>query len=797
MQVEHPDTLEVERFSFRDICEQRCDFPHAIGSISETVGKVDEHALVLSYGKKGTGKTFALLDDEGIIHNVLPRIFEHKAAEDKVECVALEIYGEEVIDLLSLAGEGAGAKVKKATSVKSLISDSSASDSTRVLLSSMEDFLSVVRAVQFSRITSPVKSYRPHLIFHFALKEGANSFTFVDTGCRDMASTRSLDHQTESYDSIYEGLGATVLPLQTCALLKRMLPYPTKTLFLLNISTQKIHYEDTVQGLRIAKHLEKTLRGVHKGSAGIKSQLQKRLATPIPGEQLRAELQKLVAGLGLAFWDSEQENPMLRVLHPDAMLSGVLAYVVEEGSSVVSREDAGTGSLKMLGVDILPKHCEFRWSGSKSELSVKVYKGARITVGERTIEEASTIELSHNDCILVGDYVCCQVYLPQEPVPKRLGSWHDSINQLVSNDVEEIEKCTRDLLNKASTESKILADDPAKSTAFVLRKLRIENRQIALKEELGLLTYLVNMINQSCEECAMDMRYKISKREYCYANQTRTHALMVQIINKVDEEVLCYLSVKGFHDRYVKIFQAKDSDSKQELIYSPERDSELLLGESTLYLEPLSYLLHIEEEVPILNYKGDVKGTLSVLVKVAKIDGEVCQTKDDTINTPRDALAANPSETISSHRKKSLEFCVEIRQAAGLPSNLKWIRVKCVLAFGDILYSIESNKIDEDVVRAQINSKHNIDVVVTDDLISWFESDAIEFQVWCHPFPSDASNRSIAVDGHEERSKNDSSVKALEAQNKKLEAEVRRLTRTIAKNETNPKPKASKACEVL
>ena len=799
VQVEHPDTHQVERFTFKDVRDQSCNFRAISEALEPAVNQKDQHLLAISYGKGGSGKTFALFDEEGVIYGALRRILEKKAENDKLECVALEIYGEQVTDLLLLSGEETGARMKKATSLKSLASGTNASDSTRVSIAAVEDFDVILDCIRFSRVTNPVKSYRPHLLLHLALQDGANTFTFMDYGCRSDAAQKAFDQRTTSYETVYEGLGATILPLQTCALLKRVLPYPTKTIFVVNLSPSKTSYEETVDSLRVTKHLAERLQRAHSNVAGLKSQLQKRLASIVACSELKASLEKQLSGLGLSLWNKEITQPTLRVLHPDSNVSGILAYALPDGATLFGSEKAGAGRVTLLGNDVLATHGELHWNATKNELSLKSYKDAKIVMEERVVGEGSAMDLSHGDTLLIGSYVCCQVCLPQESSMKRMKSWHGCINQQSLKEVEDVEKCVEALMNKASTESKIMAEEKRQGSSFYLRKLRIQHRKDMLLRQLALVKYLVNVVNQYCDECSLDVRYQIARREYCYANQTRTHSIMVKIVNLYDDAVLCFMSLKAFHDRYAKVIQAKESEARAKLIYDSDKDSELLLGESTLYLEPLSYLLHVEEEIPIFNFKGDVKGMLSVFMKVIKIGHEVCKTKDDTLNTPRDAMNANPTETIGSHLGKELELCVEIRQAAGLPSNLKWIRVKCMLGFGDILHNIESNKVDEDVVRAQINSKQTIRLMVTEDLVSWFESDAVEFQVWCHPISSDSATYSGIHAGNPSEAKADvASVKALEAQNKKLEAEVRKLNNTIAQNQNGkPKHEGSKSCQLL
>lgn len=63
------------------------------------------NGTIFAYGSTGSGKTYTMFGrDDGIVPSVVQQIFSGLGASHKLSCSMLEIYKENLIDLL--AGEG-------------------------------------------------------------------------------------------------------------------------------------------------------------------------------------------------------------------------------------------------------------------------------------------------------------------------------------------------------------------------------------------------------------------------------------------------------------------------------------------------------------------------------------------------------------------------------------------------------------------------------------------------------------------------------------------------------------------
>ncbi|EOB13410.1 Kinesin-like protein KIF21B [Nosema bombycis CQ1] len=167
---------------------------------------------VLAYGQTGSGKTYTMgiseLDTSGIVPQSLEYLFKN-LNEKSLTCTFIEIYNEEVIDLLS--------SHKVPLSLREIKGEVHVAGANEVNLNSVEEGLDVLRRGCRERTTKSTKmnsqSSRSHAIFTLFLRRESrglfisSKFSFVDlAGSERLKRTLCIGERARESISINSGL---------------------------------------------------------------------------------------------------------------------------------------------------------------------------------------------------------------------------------------------------------------------------------------------------------------------------------------------------------------------------------------------------------------------------------------------------------------------------------------------------------------------------------------------------------------------------------------------------------------
>ncbi|EOB12722.1 kinesin-like protein, partial [Nosema bombycis CQ1] len=167
---------------------------------------------VLAYGQTGSGKTYTMgiseLDTSGIVPQSLEYLFRN-LNEKSLTCTFIEIYNEEVIDLLS--------SHKVPLSLREIKGEVHVAGANEVNLNSVEEGLDVLRRGCRERTTKSTKmnsqSSRSHAIFTLFLRRESrglfisSKFSFVDlAGSERLKRTLCIGERARESISINSGL---------------------------------------------------------------------------------------------------------------------------------------------------------------------------------------------------------------------------------------------------------------------------------------------------------------------------------------------------------------------------------------------------------------------------------------------------------------------------------------------------------------------------------------------------------------------------------------------------------------
>ena len=146
-----------------------------------------------------------------------------------------------------------------------------------------------------------------------------------------------------------------------------------------------------------------------------------------------------------------------------------------------------------------------------------------------------------------------------------------------------------------------------------------------------------------------------------------------------------------------------------------------LIGIGFLFLDALSYMMDIEEAVPIVNFKGDVAGEVDVRVKPALGDD----------NTEEENPAFTTEEIqLQNHKGEVLSVTIDIVNARSLPRRLAtsvFVRTTWFLQREALTTARRSAKA---VPIHRFDDRFHVRQLITDDLLAYLRDSALELQVW-------------------------------------------------------------------
>lgn len=161
--------------------------------------------------------------------------------------------------------------------------------------------------------------------------------------------------------------------------------------------------------------------------------------------------------------------------------------------------------------------------------------------------------------------------------------------------------------------------------------------------------------------------------------------------------------------------------SDRDPFFDPPDDSQLL-GKAAVYLSALFYLVEVEENVPIIDYKGKCNGELMIKVH---FDVDVDKLLDEV--SPADP---DSDVTLRNFLDRVMPLAVHVKGARGLPANLcadVFVRYKWWLD----KKMCESVKCSGRHMNPAVDYEMRKDkLVITDEFVDWLERGYIDVEVW-------------------------------------------------------------------
>uniref|UniRef100_A0A4X1T8A1 Kinesin-like protein 6 n=1 Tax=Sus scrofa TaxID=9823 RepID=A0A4X1T8A1_PIG len=661
------------------------------------------NATLLAYGQTGSGKSYSMIGfgaNKGIIPNVCEELFRAIESQDKnreyqVTFSMLEIYNEQVRDLLSRTKKPGGLKVREDQQLGFYV------DGLRSV--PCDNYAQIERLMEqgtkirtTASTTMNASSSRSHMVITIQFKQ-----VFLDRALTkqssinlvDLAGSERQKSSGSEGDRLREGsrvnlsltnLGNVISALADAAVGKKVLHIPyrasvltkllqsalggnSRTTLIAAISPADICYEETLSTLRYAERAKKirnkavvNTSTLVKESRAENSKLllgcgNSRIAE-LPAcllveptaqlswahqlEQARQEWQQHYAAIA-------QERRLVRTVphllnvNEDPQLTGVLKHFIQAGSCDAGQ--AASNAIILQGLGISDKHASFTNSDGK----VMVTPHGKCKVIVNGVPITTKTKLRHLDRIILGSN-SAYLYIG---FPSERGS-------------EDLSRFDYDFFQLERAAAEGVSVD--KLGALHGGDVKADPSVLAVFQDYVKLMPLVAEANQMSEELGKGLKMELKVKNLA-SSDSRGYDLQkevtVKVTNRQTHQVWIWSKAKFINRKflmeelYQRFLDGEDSHVAQEDDPFWDPVEVIHLGSAHIWLQSLAYCMKFEDQVEFLNCDGLEEAVLHIHMVPCSPTGQACGEEDVVID---------PLELLG----KRMDFQIHIVQCLGT----KWLK---------------------------------------------------------------------------------------------------------------------------
>ncbi|XP_045652383.1 kinesin-like protein KIF28P [Ursus americanus] len=728
------------------------------------------NATLLAYGQTGSGKSYSMTGfgaNKGIIPNVCEELFQaiekrEGKEEYQVTFSMLEIYNEQIRDLLSRTKKPGGLKVREDQQLGFYV------DGLKSV--PCENYAQIERLMEQGtkiRTTASTNmnasSSRSHMVITIQFKQ-----VFLDRDLTkqssinlvDLAGSERQKSSGSEGDRLKEGsrvnlsltnLGNVISALADAATGRRVLHVPyrdsvltkllqpalggnSRTTLIAAISPADICYEETLSTLRYAERAKKiqnkavvntsTLMRESEaennkarlscGNSRMAEQPGCLLAEQGPGlqtgqptwacqlEQAREEWQKRYRAIAQERQMTETFPHLLNV-NEDPQLTGVLKYFIQTGSCDAGR--AASNAILLQGLGISDKHASF--TNLDGKVTVTPHGKCKVVVNGVPI--MSKTKLQHLDRIILGSN---SAYL-YVGFPSERGS--EDLNRL-DYDFFQLERAAAEGVSVDKLGAMGRGDGSADPSV------------LAVFQDYVKLMPLVAEANQMGEELEKGLRMELKVKNLA-SSDSRGYDLqkevMVKVTHQRTHEVWIWSKAKFINRKflmeelYQRFLEGEDVRVAQEDDPFWDPVEVVHLGSAHVWLQPLAYCMKLEEQVEFLNCDGLEEAMLHIHVAPCSPAGQACG-EDDVVIDPSELLG------------KRMDFQIGLVRCLGI----KWLKegAERGIQMGYRIYDLSSTFYTKPVwkiVNPQIEETVQFTALnASQEFLNYLQTNALVVDLW-------------------------------------------------------------------
>ncbi|XP_058556929.1 kinesin-like protein KIF28P [Neofelis nebulosa] len=698
------------------------------------------NATLLAYGQTGSGKSYSMVGlgaNKGIIPNVCEELFQaieerERNQEYQVTFSMLEIYNEQIRDLLSRTKQPGGLKVREDQHLGFYV------DGLKSV--PCENYAQIERLMEQGtkiRTTASTNmnasSSRSHMVITIQFRQ-----VFLDRDLTkqstinlvDLAGSERQKSSGSEGDRLREGsqvnlsltnLGNVISALADAATGKKVLHIPyrdsvltkllqpalggnSRTTLIAAISPADICYEETLSTLRYAERAKKI-----RNRAVVNTSM---LMRESKAENDRQWIMKTL--------------PHLLNVNEDPQLTGVLKYFIQAGSCDAGR--AASNAIHLQGLGISDKHASF--TNSDGKVTVTPHSKCKVVVNGVPI--VTKTKLQHLDRIILGsNSAYLYIGFPSERGSEDLTRFDYDFFQLERAAAEGV---SVDKLGAASH-----GDGKA------------DPGMLAVFQDYVRLMPLVAEANQMGEELKKGLRMELKVKNLA-ASDSRGHELqkevMVKVTNQRTREVWIWSKAKFINRKflmeelYQRFLDGEDSHVAQEDDPFWDPVEVVHLGSAHIWLQSLAYSMKLEEQVEFMNCEGEEEAMVHVCVTPCSPAGRACGEEDVVID---------PSELLG----KRMDFQVGLVRCLGV----KWLKEDAGrgIQMGYRIYDLSSTLYTKPVwkmVNPQIEETVQFTALnASQEFLNYLQTNALIVDLWglqegCAQLDCSQSDLMVTSEGH-------------------------------------------------
>ncbi|XP_074652315.1 kinesin-like protein KIF28 isoform X3 [Tubulanus polymorphus] len=701
------------------------------------------NSTLFAYGQTGSGKSWSVVgygSNKGIVPQFCEEIFNgidaKKALGEKVEYEVtfsmLEIYNEQVRDLLNPKQSKGGLKIrqhpKKGFFVESL---------KIVPVGSYKEIESRIEEGTTNRTVAATNmnatSSRAHtivgIIFTQKFKNEAGEERAKTAVCNlvDLAGSERAESTGATGDRLKEGaaINQSLSSLGNCIaalaarssgknvkvpfrdsvltkLLKNALGGNSKTIMIAAVSPADINYDESLSTLRyeliqlkkeLAEEYEAQLKENDKQVEDMKKSFEEKLkAAQGTGEVSAIQ----------AMQEKKKSVAHLFNLNFDPMLTGKINYFIEKSSHrVTNKRDQLDGDIVLMGPNIHENHAVISCENDSYSIEPKS-EGARIVVNGENISE--TTELHHFDRLMFGP---SQLYVFVHPAER------DSLAEPMKEPT--FEKAQKEI---------------AKSAGFDMNKKNKSTEELLLQEDLMDTLPAVTEANAISEELDRKMKFEIVIVPAEARGELRGRPeVYVEATNLETDRHWLWPKTKFLNRKFMMTEMYNNYLDGDDWQVAPERDpfleddeADIHIGSVRVWLQALTYLIEVREQLSIIDYKAKDVGMLNV-------EALPCDSNGDEFSENDNVFVDDSEELIG----KQLYYNLRLLNARGLPKQYTELYMKYRLG----TEKFNSSKKVSDTTNPEWNETKFYEFkCVTKELLHELSEEGLIVQIWGKYKPS-------------------------------------------------------------
>ncbi|XP_042732447.1 kinesin-like protein KIF28P [Lagopus leucura] len=669
------------------------------------------NATLLAYGQTGSGKSYSMIGygaNRGLVPSVCEELCKAIQSQEKnrqyqITFSMLEIYNEQVIDLLSKTRKPGGLKIREDQQQGFYVDG--------LKLVPCDNYAQIERLMDqgnkmrtTATTTMNASSSRSHMVITIQFKQ-----IFLDEAITkqsvinlvDLAGSERQKSSGSEKDRLKEGtrvnlslttLGNVISALAEVATGKKVLHIPyrdsvltkllqsalggnSRTIMIAALSPADICYEETLSTLRYAERAKKI-----RNKAVVNASPTKKLI-----RELKAENNKLlsrVAELGSAgrqqltaviwagrprstqmTWEAQLEEarqeweqqysammqerwmmekfPYLLNINEDPQLSWVLKHFIQDGTCDVGQ--SASNAIILRGLGILDKHATF--TNADGRVTLVPRDKCKVVVNGVTI--TGETELQHSDRVILGSN---SAYLYVGPPAQRTE--------------EDLSRYDYDFFQS----------ELAAAEGFGVDKLgtvsggqdRADPSVLAVFHDYIKLMPLVEEVNQMSQELRKDLKFELKVKNLALSD-SRGHDLQKEITVKVTHETTQQVWVWSkakfinrkflMEELYQRFLEGENPAVNQDSDPFWDPVEAVHVGSAHVWLQALAYRMRLEERAELLNSEGLEEAVVLINLFPCFSDGRLFG---------EDEMIIDPLELLEGR----VDFQIHIAECLGV----KWLR---------------------------------------------------------------------------------------------------------------------------